>query len=109
MDTMDGTRARKVLKYLHQTVPRNIPRSSVRALEKLPAQLLSTLHAGSDLRQFTDDPQLRRWLTANPVPLPQASVQDPLFRGTVFFVRVTFIRPNQPNFVMRAAAMHAPV
>ena len=81
-DPMDGTRRLKVLKYLRQNTPGNIPRSSVRALEKLPAKVLSTLHAGSDLRQITEDPRLRNWLAANPVPSSKASVQAPLFQGT---------------------------
>jgi len=100
---MCGTRARKVLKYLHHTIPDSIPRSSVLALKKLPAQVLSTLHAGSDLRQITEDPQLRNWLGANPVPSAKASVQGPLFRGTLVFVQVTFNRPNQMPFSMTAA------
>ena len=113
MDTMDGTRARKVLKYLRQTIPGNIPQSSVLALKKLPPNVLSTLHAGSDLRQITEDPQLRNWLAANPVPLAKASVQDPLFRGTLFFVQVTFNRPNNqpplPPFSMSAADVQTAV
>jgi hypothetical protein len=102
-DEMDGTRALKVLKYLRQTIPANIPRSSVRALEKLPAKALSTLHAGSDLRQITEDPQLRNWLAANPLPSSKASVQTPLFQGTLFLVQVTFVRPSLPDFSMSAA------
>jgi hypothetical protein len=96
MDTMCGTRRLKVLKYLRQTIPGNIPRSSVLALEKLPAKVLSTLHAGSDLRQITEDPQLRNWLAANPVPSAKASVQASLFQGTLVFVQMTF-NFNQPN------------
>src|ERR1700737_3722911 len=108
-DLVNGTRRLKVLKHLRLTIPPNIPRSSVLALEKLPAKVLSTLHAGSDLRQITDDPQLRNWLAANPVPLPKASVQDPLFRGTLFFVQMTFNQPNQPAFSMSAADIQTAV
>ena len=99
----DGTRRLKVLKYLRQTIPGNIPRSSVQALEKLPAHVLSTLHAGSDLSEVTKDPQLRKWLAANPVPSAKASVQAPLFQGTLFFVQMTFNRPNLPPFTDVAA------
>jgi hypothetical protein len=81
----------------------------VLALKKLPAKVLSTLHAGSDLRQITDDPQLRNWLASNPVPLPEASVHEPLFRGTLFFVQVTFNRPSQPAFSMSTADIQTAV
>ena len=111
MDTMCGTRARKILKYLRQTIPGNIPQSSVLALKKLPPKVLSTLHAGSDLREITEDPQLRNWLAANPVPLAKASVQEPLFRGTLFFVQITFTfnQPNQLPFSMSAADIQTAV
>ena len=108
-DPMDGTRRLKVLKYLRQNTPGNIPRSSVRALEKLPAKVLSTLHAGSDLRQITEDPRLRNWLAANPVTSSKASVQAPLFQGTLVFVQMTFTRPNQLPFSMLAADIQTAV
>jgi hypothetical protein len=75
----------------------------VLALEKLPAKVLSGLHAGSDLGQVTKDPKLRKWLAANPLPSAKASVQAPLFHGTLFFVQLTFNRPNQPPFTDLAA------
>ena len=53
-DPMDGTRRLKVLKYLRQNIPGNIPRSSVRALEELPAKVLSNslcrIRSASDYR-----------------------------------------------------------
>ena len=92
-DPMDGTRRLKVLKYLRQNIPGNIPRSSVRALEKLPAKVLSTLHAGSDLRQIFPRTPAKNWLAANPVPSSEASVQAPLFQGTLVF-SMTLLGPT---------------
>jgi hypothetical protein len=109
MDTMCGTRALKVLNYLGQAVPDNIPKSSVLALEKIPVGVLSALHAESDLHQVTEDPQLRNWLAANPVPSPKASVSDPLFHGTLVFVQITYNRPNQPPFSMATADIQTAV
>src|SRR6266567_2789675 len=103
MNTLCVTRAIKVLKYLHRTVPENVPRSSLLALGKLPPRVLSTLHAGGDLRSVIDDPELRKWLAANPVPVPKASVPDPLFHGSLVFVRITYNRPSQPPFSINAA------
>src|SRR5215470_1128125 len=108
MDTMCGTRALKVSKYLHQTIPGNLPRSSVLALKKLPASVLSTLHAEPDLRQI-EDPQLRSWLAAHPVPSATASVHEPLFQGSLFFVQITFNRSNQAPFSMSAADIQTAV
>src|SRR5690242_16956962 len=57
-----GTRALKVLKYLHRTIPETIPRASARALEELPPEVLSNLHSGVDVDRVVKDPQLREWL-----------------------------------------------
>src|SRR5690348_542242 len=48
METRCMTRTVKVLKYLHRTVPKTIPRSSLHALEKLPPDVLANLHLVSD-------------------------------------------------------------
>jgi len=103
MSTLCVTRAMKVLKHLHRNLPNSIPRSSLLEIEKLPASELSTLHAVSDLHKVTQSAELRDWLSHNPIPVPKATVSDPLFNGTLFFVRVTLNRPNQPPFSVSAA------
>ena len=50
------------------------------------------------MHQVIKDPKLRKWLAANPVPVPKASVNDALFHGTLVFVRITYNRPNQQPF-----------
>ena len=103
MDTLCVTRAMKVLKYLDRAVPKSVPRSSLLALGKLPPSVLSTLHAVSDLHKVTKSAALMSWLSNNPIPVPKAAVPDPLFNGTLVFVRITFNRPNQPPFSVSAA------
>ena len=52
---------------------------------------------------------VRNWLAANPVPSSKASVQAPLFQGTLVFVQMTFTRPNQLPFSMLAADIQTAV
>jgi hypothetical protein len=103
MGTFCVTRAMKVLGYLHRTVPKSIPRSSLLALAKLPPSVLSTLHTGRDLHKVTKNAKLRNWLSHNPIPAPKARVSEPLFKGTLVFVGMTFNRPNQPPSSVSAA------
>jgi hypothetical protein len=84
----------KVLKYLHRTVPKTVPRSSLDALEKLPASLLAGLHTESDWNNVTEDPRLKSWLASNPIPSAKAKVSGPLFRGTLVFAQVSFAAPG---------------
>jgi hypothetical protein len=96
MRPLCATRAVKVLKYLHRTVPQSVPRSSLHALEKLPSSLLVGLHSVSDWDTVTEDVQLKNWLANNPIPFPKAKVSAPLFHGTLVFVQLIFQEPNQP-------------
>ncbi len=109
MDTICGTRAVKVLKYLNRTVPKSIPISSLRALEDLPLAVLSTLDTQPDLHTVTNNPKLRKWMNTHPLPGPRATVSSPLFNGTVVFARVIFTRPNQPDFSISQADMQTAV
>jgi FG-GAP repeat len=93
----------KVLKNLRRTLPKTIPRSSLRALEKLPPTVLSNLHTLSDWDSVTQDEKLKDWLHTNAIPMPQATVSSPLFYGTLVFAQVIFIRANQPDFSMSLA------
>ena len=94
MDPLCATRAVKVLKYLHRTVPKTVARSSLDALEKQPASLLAGLHTESDWNNVTEDPQLKSWLANNPIPSAKAEVSGPLFRGTLVFAQVSFAAPG---------------
>ncbi len=103
METLCATRALKVIKYLRRTVPKNIRRSSVKALEKLPPHILANLHAVTDMKTVTKSAKLQDWLATNPIPVARASVPDPLFNGTLVFVRLTLNRQGQPPFGVAAA------
>jgi hypothetical protein len=81
----------------------------VRALEELSPEALSNLHSAVHVDRVVEDPQLRDWLTANPVPTPRASVPDPLFSGTLTFVKINYNRPNQPTFSMALADIQTAV
>jgi len=94
MQPLCATRAVKVLKYLHRTVPKTVPRSSLQALEKLPLSLLAGLHTTSDWDTVTEDAQLKNWLANNPIPFPKAKVSGPLFDGTLVFAQVSFAAPG---------------
>ena len=96
MEPLCATRAVKVLKHLHHTVPQTVPRSSLHALEELPSSLLAGLHAVSDWDTVTRDVQFKNWLANNPIPVPEAKVSSPLFHGTLVFVQLIFQKPNQP-------------
>ena len=109
METSCSTRSMKVLKYLHRMVPKDIPRSSLQALEKLPSSVLSNLHTASDWARVTNDEKLKQWLSVNPIPAPQAKVSGPLFNGTLVFPGITFARPNQPDFSISMADMQTAV
>jgi hypothetical protein len=109
METFCMTRAVKVLKYLHRTVPKTISRSSLQALEKLPSSVLSNLHIAADLDRVTQDEKLKDFLRNNAIPASRASVASPLFDGTLVFAKVTFARPNQPDFSMSMADMQTAV
>lgn len=102
METLCITRAMKVVNHLHRTVPKEIPRSSLHALQHLPLEVLSRLHSAPDLAKI-HDPKLREWLKNHPIPVPKATVSDPLFHGTLVFVRITYNRPSQPAFSVGAA------
>jgi hypothetical protein len=99
----------KVLKYLHGTVPETISRSSLDALETLPAGVLSNPHTASDWDKVTKDEQLKDWLSKNPIPSAKATVSGPLFNGTLVFVRVVFTRPNQPALSVSTADVQTAV
>jgi hypothetical protein len=103
MRTLCGTRKVKVLKYLERTVPQSVPRSSLRALEKLPSNVLSRLHTVSDWDTVTQDAQLKNWLANNAIPLANKKVSSHLFQGTVVIVQVTFEDANKPPSSMSAA------
>ena len=94
MNTLCATRAVKVLKYLHRTVPKTVPRSSLHALEELPPSVLAGLHTAADWDKVTDDALLKRWLADNPIPAPKAKVSGPLFNGTLVFAQVSFTAPG---------------
>ena len=107
METLCMTRAVKVLKYLRRTLPKTIPQSSLRALEKLPAAELASLHTLSNWDSITQDAKLKDWLHTNAIPTPQVTVSSPLFYGTLVFAQVIFIRANQPDFSMSLADIQA--
>jgi Repeat of unknown function (DUF346) len=94
MHPLCATRAVKVLKYLHRTVPQTISRSSLHALEKLPSGLLAGLHTVSDWDKVTEDAQLKSWLANNAIPSPQTNVSGPLFHGNLVFAQVSFAAPG---------------
>jgi len=83
METQCSTRAVKVAKYIRRMASGSISHSSIEALEKLPANVLATLHAGSNLDAVTDDEQLKLWLRQNPIAAARATVRSPLFNGTL--------------------------
>jgi hypothetical protein len=103
METLCSTRSVKVLKYLRRTVPDSISRSSVEALEKLPSNVLASLHSVSDLDTVTDDEKLKDWLRKNPIAAARATVTGPLFNGTLVFAQVSFAMPNLPTSGVSAA------
>jgi hypothetical protein len=103
MPTSCATRATKVLKYLHRTVPTTIPRSSLQALETLPSSVLSGLHIAPDWDKVTKDEALVNWLKKNPIPPPRREVAGALFNGTLVFARIIFVRANQPDFSVSLA------
>ena len=105
METLCMTRAVKVLKYLHRKVPETIPRSSLHALERLPPEVLSSLHIAKDLDRVTQDQKLKDWLRRNPITAPKAMVASPLFDGTLVFAQIIFVRPNQPDYFISMADM----
>ena len=109
MDTLCSTRSVKVLKYLHRTVPKTVPRASLHALEKLPAGVLSGLHSASNWDTVTQDAKLKAWLSQNPLPSPNAAISGGLFHGTLVFARIVFTRPNQPDFSLSAADVQTAV
>jgi hypothetical protein len=94
MHPLCATRAVKVLKYLHRTIPKTVPRSSLHALEELPSSLLAGLHTASDWDRVTEDAQLKSWLANNPIPSPKAKVSGALFNGTLVFAQVSFASPG---------------
>jgi hypothetical protein len=93
METLCSTRAVKVLKYFRR-MPDSISRSSVEALEKLPSNVLATAYAQSNLDALTDDEQLKLWLSQNPIAVARATVQSPLFNGTLVFAQLSFAIPG---------------
>jgi hypothetical protein len=111
MQPMCTTRAMKVLKYLHRTVPKTIPRASLDALEKLPSSLLAGLHAASNWDTVTDDAQLKSWLANNPIPAPRtiAKVSEPLFDGTLVFAQVSFVTSGVAPSGISAADMQTAI
>ncbi len=96
MQSLCSTRAVKVLKYLHCMAPATVPRSSLYALEKIPASRLSEIHTTADWNEVTDSVVLKKWLANNPVPSPTAFASSPLFNGTLVFVQLIFQQPNLP-------------
>ena len=109
MDDACGTRAIKILRHLQRSAPPNIPRSSLRAVASLAPEVLSTLHDAPNLDELTKNPELSRWLRANPIPRARLLVTNGLFRGTLVFVRMTYRRPNKPDFAMVAADVQTAV
>lgn len=109
MKTSCMTRAAKVPKYLQCAVPRDISRSTLHALEKLPPEVLSSIHLATDFDGVTQDAKLKDWLRKNAIPRPQATVVSPLFFGTLVFARIIFARPNQPDFSISMADMQTAV
>ena len=105
MERLCATRPLKVLNYLR----RNMPTDMHSALGELSPRVLSTLHRGPNLHRVIQNPQLRNWLTANPVPVPKASVSDALFRGTLVFVQITYNRPMKAPFSILAADVQTAV
>jgi hypothetical protein len=103
MDSFCATRAVKVLKHLQSTVPSTVSPSSLDALEELPSNLLTGLHASSNWDAVTDDAQLKDWLANNPIPSPSAKASAPLFHGTLVFVQLIFQKPNLPSSTVSAA------
>ena len=103
MQPLCSTRAVKVLKHLRRTVPDSIPRSSIAALEKLPSEVLASLHSGSNLDAVIADQKLRDWLRKNPIAAARRTVDGPLFKGTLVFAQVSFAVPNLPPSGMSAA------
>lgn len=103
MENLCVTRALKVLKHLQRAVPAGIPPHSLQGIASLPVKTLAKLHAVKDMHAVTNDPALVAFLSNIPIPVARASVPDALFRGTVFFVRVTFNRPGLPPFGVSAA------
>jgi hypothetical protein len=100
METFCATRAVKIWKYLHRTVPNTISRSSLAALDTLPSSVFSSLHAVSAV---TNDEKLKKWLNVNPIPAAKGTVSGPLFNGTLVFAQVVFAQPNQPPSGVSAA------
>ena len=98
-----------MLKHLQGKAPTTISRSSISALERLPASALSNLHATADWNSVTDDPQLKRWLAHNPVPIPKIAAGGPLFHGTLVFVRVTFHQEGRSLSTISVADMQTAV
>ena len=49
------------------------------ALEKLPSDVLASLHASADLDAVIEDPKLKDWLRKNPIAAAKRSVSGPLF------------------------------
>ena len=109
MQSSCSTRAVKVLKYLHCMVPATIPRSSLHALEKLPANRLSDIHTMSDWSESPEIAPLKTWLANNPVPSPTAFASSPLLNGTLVFVQLIFQQPNQPASSMSSADVQTAV
>ncbi len=103
MDTLCGTRPMKILKHLKSRVPASIPRSSLRALAKLPPKTLAHLHDMPDIHSVVPNAELANWLAAHPIPTTKGIVTDALFQGTLFFVRVIFNRSEKPPVSVSAA------
>jgi len=102
VETVCSTRAVKVSKYFRR-IPDSISRYSTEALKKLPSNVLATAYAKSNLGALTDDEQLKLWFSQNPIAVVRATVQSPLFNGTLVFAQLSFAIPGVPPSGVSAA------
>ena len=60
-------------------------------------------YARSNLDALTDDEQLKLWLSQNPMAVARATVQSPLFNGTLVFAQLSFAIPGLAPSSVNAA------
>jgi hypothetical protein len=89
------TRAIKNIDYIQRAAPDVFTKRVLKEIWRLPIETLLHLHTIHPNR--VPHPKLAYFLRHNKIPTPKTQVSDPLFNGTLVFVRVTFTRTHLPS------------
>jgi hypothetical protein len=99
---ISATRAIKNAKFLHDQAKRLLAADEPiqNFTRDIPLRTLGRLHKASDPASLVADPRIKSILERVKFPELTATLTDPLFGGTLFFVQIQFTIRNQNNAVI---------